>query len=156
MDDNTGKLRDLEVRMEVVESAVTKMLSDVANAFEKNEDAFRSAFIEARTLVIADEEGRPRILIGVMEDGSPGIHLLDTEGKSRAMIMLEPAGAPGILFNDPDGRSRMAFSLADGENANLNLLDENGRLRLVLGSRPDGSAAIGILDKDGNVTGKLV
>ena len=107
--------------------------------------------LRVRQLIIEDDRGRPRVVLGapvtslpgrLREDPSVGLLLLDQEGRDRVSVGAPAIGvqshgslgrrvsaATGVILNDPDGDERGGFVVLDNGTAMLGLDDhDNGEM----------------------------
>jgi hypothetical protein len=90
-------------------------------------------------LTLSDGDGRARVRVAVLADGSPGVSLLDENGESRAILGLLADGTTSLVFADgdavarailaltPDGATRIVFTDAAGETRTAVGVDASGR-----------------------------
>lgn len=86
--------------------------------------------IKAKKIQIQDQEGKTRIELSTLPDGSPGLILADENGKVRVILAIwgSQEKLPSLSLNDKDG----------------------GR-RIVMTVRPDGIPYIAFADTNKNV-----
>jgi hypothetical protein len=133
--------------------------------------------LSARGVVLVDNAGRQRIVLGSDTTNRPGIWLRDENGKDRLWFGFgAQRGTPQLSLNDETGRARFAagFNLehADPQIAlfdpagtpraylgfgvqlrtpQLVLNDEHGKQRLYSGWAPDGAVVLHLVDDSGAV-----
>jgi hypothetical protein len=54
-------------------------------------------------LELADEDGRPRAILGADEHGSPGLLLVDRLGQPRATLRVSPSNSASLVLEGLDG-----------------------------------------------------
>jgi len=101
-------------------------------------------------LVFCDEQGKTRVSMSLLADGSPVLALSDKEAKPRAGLMLTAGGLPIVGLVDGQGKRRASLGLAGDGSPSLDLYDQGAMLRASLSLAPDGSPALAVLDKDQN------
>lgn len=69
--------------------------------------------LKAERFVVVDKEGKPRALLGVLEDGEPGLQLYDQDEEGRVDLSLKPGGRPGLELSDRNERVRAAFGYTE-------------------------------------------
>jgi hypothetical protein len=101
-------------------------------------------------LTLSDGDGRTRVRVAVLADGSPGVSLLDEEGESRAILGLLPDGTTSLVFADgsavarailaltPDGATRIVFTDAEGDTRTAVGVDARGRPEVSTARVSDG------------------
>ena len=128
--------------------------------------------ISCRSLTVADENGKPRIVLGARTDAAV-IGILDRNGKDRINLMIDDTnniekisivgengkdrinlitladGNSVISISDKNGNPRVALSIIHDEEGGISALDENGTPRVVLRTI-DGEGVIVISDENGN------
>ncbi|NIF05086.1 hypothetical protein F3J23_06485 [Chryseobacterium sp. Tr-659] len=117
------------------------MIVSIFLSFQKTEIG-KGGVLEAKGLIIKDEQGHPRIVIGAplkkikdrtRPDELYGIVYLDENGRDRITIGKDPdpmtpkgifprrTGGAGILLHDKDGIERSGYSILDDDMAVLTL-----------------------------------
>jgi hypothetical protein len=133
--------------------------------------------LSARALVLVDDEGRQRVVLGSDTSNRPGIWLRDDTGKDRIWFGFgAPRGTPQLALNDETGRLRLAtgFSVERGDTQvalfdaagtprgylgfglqlrtpQLVLDDEHGKDRVYAGWTQDGATILHLVDDAGTV-----
>jgi hypothetical protein len=89
--------------------------------------------LEARQLVLRDEEGRARVVLGAGEAGGVRLTFQDDQEKGRLELALD-GGGPAVTLRDEQGRARALLASRAGGAVNLTFQDdrEKGRLELAL------------------------
>jgi len=69
--------------------------------------------IRAKKIQIQDQEGKTRIELSTLPDGSPGLSLADKNGKIRVMLAVWGLQdkLPSLSFNDKDGDRRIVMTV---------------------------------------------
>jgi len=91
-------------------------------------------------LCFAGAENNPQVLIGVVEEGAPGVALADAEGQLRTVLGFDEAtGETGLVLYDEAEHVRASFILGLDGNPELSILDieEEPRALLTLAAGPD-------------------
>jgi len=100
--------------------------------------------IRAKSVVLVDDEGKERGVLGVLPDGAQLV-LRDTEGRPR-MALGEAVGeatAWSLILKDGEGRNRFACGAqVDGEGSGMGIWDWNGTLRFGLGAERQGCGLV--------------
>ena len=108
-----------------------------------------------KRLVIEDDEGRERIVLGTWATGQASIQHLDANGKRRIDASTFSDGRAGITHFDANEKRRIAAAtLADG-NAAVWHYDANEKVRIGATTLADGNAAIVVTDADGQPVGSI-
>jgi hypothetical protein len=103
-------------------------------------------------LVVLDDEGRRRLLVGEMDDRSSwGLRVYGEQRVNRMTLGLWDDEAVGVRVFDEEGAKRvgMGWALA-GDNGGIALLDGNGQERLGMGMGPGGGGDFVAKDGLGN------
>lgn len=79
---------------------------------------------EASTLVLADQSGKIPAEFKVANDGNAGIAFGDAYGKPRLIVGLKDAGTPDMGLADSQGNLRMGIGLDPDELPAIVLYDE--------------------------------
>lgn len=82
-------------------------------------NGFKSIFmnmpsnIRVKKLQIQDQDGKTRIELSTLPDGSPGLMLVDENGKVRVILAIwgSPNKLPSLSFNDKDGNRRIIVTV---------------------------------------------
>ncbi len=95
--------------------------------------------VRARSFVVIDENGKPRIILAMTENG-PKLAFFDENQKYR-IGLGEAKEVLGLNLSDENGESR-ALLFMDKDGPRLSLSDENEKIRATLGINktitPDG------------------
>ncbi|NSW76063.1 MAG: hypothetical protein HPY68_04680 [Candidatus Atribacteria bacterium] len=83
--------------------------------------------IQARTFVVVDEEGRPRITLGVAEN-IPMLTILDEEERTRIGLGMSAKGWPSLIMLDEKEKTCVLLGISE-----LKMFDAEGDPRLSLG-----------------------
>lgn len=93
-------------------------------------------------LTLSDQDGRERIRLTVLADGSPGVTISDPDARPRAVLGYLPDGTTNLVFADAQGISRAVFGLdADGSTQAL-FADRSGMIRALVGVGADGDPSV--------------
>jgi hypothetical protein len=99
------------------------------------QDAVGARGLLANELIIVDENGKVRAMLGVYA-GGPSLGLYDENGKERATLGVY-AGGPSLALRDENGKERATLGVyAFGPG--LALRDENSKDRAMLVLKADG------------------
>ncbi|MBF6570617.1 MAG: hypothetical protein IVW54_17265 [Candidatus Binataceae bacterium] len=109
--------------------------SDSSGAEEAGETG--SGVIRARRIVIADDAGRDRIVLGIDGDDESEIRLSDRRGRTRLRLAIHDNHDSSIELRDCDGRRRASLLVRADGFGELTLLDREGGIRAMLGSAGD-------------------
>ena len=82
--------------------------------------------VRARKVVLVNEQGTPVAAFG-MVGGQLSLALRDENKKVRAVIGVDQEGQPGVFMLDENGKIRAKFDVEENE-PRLLLLDENGKI----------------------------
>ncbi len=122
--DDAGRMR-ASLRME--EGAPFLVLWD-----EEGKERASLGGLKSSGLSLSDAEGRKRISIAVLHDGSPGLALYDTKRLFRLALNVSDNGSPTVTLRDASGKERASLSVWD-DRPMFELSDGNRRVRAVLG-----------------------
>ena len=83
--------------------------------------------IKTKKIQIEDQEGKTRIELSTLPDGSPGVILADENGKVRVMLAIwgSPDKLPSLSFNDKDGDRRIVMTVRPGGIPYIAFADTN-------------------------------
>ncbi|MEE8169672.1 MAG: hypothetical protein V3T70_03915 [Phycisphaerae bacterium] len=105
---------------------------------------------ELPELILADPNGKFRLVLAIKEDGHPRIQLRDRDGlKSRAALSMLSDGRPFLSFYDSQGRTRVALGLGAGEAPGFVFTHTDKHARAGISITPDGTARLTFGDDDG-------
>lgn len=99
-------------------------------------------------VTLNDAEGRPRMGMAVLPNGSTELTLTDSAGRPRAQLLVQD-DVPRLNLLDPQGNAR-AVVLAADEFAGLAFFDDGGNRRVLLASDVRGPA-ISLTDRQGKL-----
>lgn len=103
--------------------------------------------VEATQIVLKDEEGNKRAVLG-MRSAGPGLTLYDAEGdKVQALLTVLQTG-PVLGLYDADGTTRVLLGVTP-KGATLTFNDAEGKLRAEMGFSAD-APHVTFFDRDGN------
>jgi hypothetical protein len=97
-----------------------------------------------------DKAGKPRLIVGVDDNGEAGIHFLGNNGKLRLDLGLDPDGDASLsCFGEANdkGPSVCVGVGKDGRPA-VTLMDKEGHDRIALYVAPDNSVGLTIHDSE--------
>ena len=80
---------------------------------------------------LAGPDGKPRVSLTVMKDGSAGLSLDDDHGKTRASLLLTE-GSPELSLFNADGKTPAKLRALKNGTPALTLQDDAGKTRLAL------------------------
>ena len=101
-----------------------------------------------RKLVIVDEEGRERIVLGGKDDrNAASIQLSDKDGNERIMAVTRPDGVAMVSHSDKNGEIRIRAKTRPDGLASVTHRDKDGKLRIFAGTLPNGSSSTVGYDK---------
>jgi hypothetical protein len=116
----------------------------------KNKKVKNRRVLKANSIILSDDEGRPRIILdaggGKIE---PNIVLLGRDDKS-IQISSQPNGGIGIMVLGRHCTSHISIGLWPDERGTIEISNTNGKLGTVLGQEPDTSTHRLMLFKNGN------
>ncbi len=98
--------------------------------------------IDARRVVIRDGEGRRRLTLGTLGDGSVTLRATGPGGESRLMIGTRPDGGAGVQVNDRKGRKRLLIGTNGKKAAGLRVLDQEEVGRIEAMTRGEKAAVV--------------
>ncbi len=101
-------------------------------------------------LTLSDGDGRARVRVAVLGDGSPGISLLDRDGESRAILGLLPDGTTSMVFADRGSVARAVMALTPDGATRLIFSDVEGQTRTAIGVDAQGQPEVSTIDLPGS------
>lgn len=102
--------------------------------------------LTAERLVLADADGRHRIVIGVAPDGAAEMAMYDDDGRERAEFRVARDGAAAIGFYDRSGLRRVLIGEAVGGRNGIAIYGTSGRQVASLATTEDNSASLTLYD----------
>ncbi|MEJ2205495.1 MAG: hypothetical protein P8170_15460 [Gemmatimonadota bacterium] len=84
-------------------------------------------------LTLSDGDGRIRVRVAVLPDGSPGVSLLDENGESRAILGLLADGTTSLVFANGDAVARAVLALTPDGATRIVFTDAAGDTRTAVG-----------------------
>ncbi len=103
-----------------------------------------SGVLRVRGLVVLDDKGRERVVLGDRES-YVGLHLLDAEGKRRASLSVNQHRDPGLALYDRNDHVRFGAQLAHGDAPYVGLWGGKDReKRLRIEAPIEGAVGIGL------------
>jgi hypothetical protein len=115
--------------------------------------------LKVRRLELVDQNGVPRAMIEMLDNGMPSIVLIDDRGVFRSLLFLSDDGSPNLVMvdsprfalMDQNNEIRAAQHLnSDGQPA-FSLSDSTGQVRSEIRLGQDGSPSIRLFDDEGEV-----
>jgi len=103
-------MKTVEERLAALEAAIAGMRDEICS----------------KRIVVKDEKGRMRIVLGVDEDG-PKLWMYDEKGEMCAALHALKDG-PGLSLWDENGKLRVGLC-ADKDGPALSLHDEKGKIQ---------------------------
>jgi len=85
----------------------------------------RERFVAADRLQLFDKAGNPRMFLRIYS-GVPIMQLMDEDGKPRLSLGLRYDDSPFISLADTTGQTRATFQVTEDESPALRLFDERG------------------------------
>lgn len=102
--------------------------------------------IEAEEFVLKGADGKNRMKMLTLKDGTSALALFDAQGKSRMEFKIKPNGIPVFDLRDAEGDVRLAMFVDEKENTFIGLADGANKDRLTLRLNADGSSSLRFLD----------
>lgn len=96
---------------------------------------------------IFDKNGKPRVALQILSDGTGEIYLGDENGKSRVNLHVDNDGRGLIGIQDENQKFLVSLAL-DTNKGMLTFLDKNRKARTTIGTLPDERGAISIFDEN--------
>lgn len=112
--------------------------------------------LKAKRIVITDEKGNNRIVIGRITTGQHkqtyGAIFLDADGKHRIGVGTNQQGDAAVVLYDPNETVRVLnATFVDDGDAGTVYFDDDGVVRVRMGSDNTGEAGMDLLDGDEEV-----
>lgn len=104
-------------------------------------------------LILADQDGEPRLMMAVGRDGTPAFGLSDKADKVRVELSTSK-GNPRLAFYSKDAGERMLLNVGSDGLPRIGLFDANKSARVVVGAAGQ-SWTVGVFDAKGNVIGGI-
>lgn len=104
-------------------------------------------------LYLYDNNGQFRAVLGVNNDGDPGLRFLDEKGKTRLGIAVWKEGPVLALFDGESNKSRVVLKF-DDHGPVLQLGDEKGFIRAAL-SAPEEGPRLYLSDENGRQRARI-
>jgi hypothetical protein len=105
--------------------------------------------LRARTFVLVDREGKPRMDLRVARNDSTYLVLLDREGQPQLSLNVLPQGGADVVIRDRLSQPRAVLSVVAEGRPGLSFYDAIGEARVSLGVFPDGQARLVLYDHGG-------
>lgn len=107
-------------------------LNTINDSFAQKNDKFLSI----QNINLVDKNGKTRMQLGLMNDGSPGIWLFDSKGIVRLNLGLYADGSAVYGIQDKNGQM-IQLTRSFGENeAPLSIYKHNGTDVMIIGLNP--------------------
>jgi hypothetical protein len=137
--------------MALVGGAVAQWAASMALA--QDADAMGQKLV-AKELVIVDQQGRPRVRLGMSAEDQAAIALMDEQGRTRMSLgLLAIPTDPSywsLAFFDKEGTNRFTCGANDqGSGSGAGLWDNNAKLGFGLGFTDQGNGGLVINDSEG-------
>jgi hypothetical protein len=98
--------------------------------------------IEAQRLVLKDKTGKPRITLGVDDDGQAVISMIDADGTERLGLKVDNHSTPSVLLRDKAGKARLQLTARTDGSAFVGVLDQNQTPRIAIETESHGNARL--------------
>jgi len=105
--------------------------------------------LEASQIVIRDSEGRPRLVLGVADDGTAGLSVQDRRANVRGYLGVAADGTPFLNLNDGAGSTKVSLRTAGDGSAGMVIRDSAGRGRFSCSVAGDGRPGLDLFDAEG-------
>jgi hypothetical protein len=92
--------------------------------------------LSSENFELHDKSGRLTAQLTTSSDGTPAFFIYDQNGVPRVSIGLYPDGAPGVVLNDDKGLAGAIMRLVNNNGEPVVVLKENGQDRYII--RKDG------------------
>jgi hypothetical protein len=105
-------------------------LADAIDLLMREKGDLKTGVVTAQRLVLADSDGKPRLVFGTNSKAEPGLFMLDQQGRRRVLLVLsedKEALTPELSFYDEEGAMRFSLGLSDGFPT-LDFRAANGKL----------------------------
>jgi hypothetical protein len=106
-------------------------------------------------LLLLDDRGEFRIVVGLSDAGRPEVQLKDETGRTRAEMSVTGKNAPALLMTDAAGGRRVGLTLDQRGQPSFLLRDETGRERLAVWQER-GEQGLALAGADGRPRAGLV
>ena len=92
--------------------------------------------LKVKELQITDEDGNPRITLGLDDNGNSSMKFIDSNKTARVTVGSDNKGPSSISLADSDGETRILAMVAENGSSYLFLYDRQGvtRLQVEVGS----------------------
>ena len=140
------------------------LIAVVASLYSRPDPNAVQEVIRARMLVIEDEAGTDRIVLGapmpspkgmVRRVEATGMMINNADGEEQFGVGVDPEGGMSMGFDAPPGagddrnRERVTIYVAPNGNANIRLLDNYTRVKTVISTEGEGEASYNFWDWSG-------
>jgi hypothetical protein len=141
------RLERLEKQNRRLKSAAALFIIFTSSLVLMSAAGHKGRTVEARQVVLKDDEGNTRAILG-MRSAGPGITLYDANGdKVQALLTVLQTG-PVLGLYDADGTTRVLLGVTP-KGATLTFNDAEGKLRGGIGFSGD-AQNVTFFDRDGN------
>jgi uncharacterized protein with von Willebrand factor type A (vWA) domain len=100
--------------------------------------------IKAQAFQVIDKGGNVRATLG-----QAGLVLAQEDGKKRVILLLGADGEPSLTFCDEHGSRRVSLAVTHDRGSSLVLWDEKDEFRGAFGVNSEGEPSVGMVDKNG-------
>jgi hypothetical protein len=141
------RLERLERQNKQLKSAAALFMILTSSLALMGASGHKGRTVEARQIVLKDDEGNTRAVLG-MRSAGPGLTLYDANGdKAQALLTVLQTG-PVLGLYDSDGTTRVLLGVTP-KGATLTFNDAEGKLRAEMGFSAD-APHVTFFDRDGN------
>ncbi len=99
-----------------------------------------------------DNDGQRRILLGIDNNGAPGISLIDPEDGKLVVLDIPRKSGGALAFRDREAKSGILLGSGPAGVSALGFMGDDGRAHIQIGLKPDGSGQVTVLDRLGNIS----
>lgn len=94
-------------------------------------------------LSLASAIGKPGVLLGTAENGSPMLAVLDRGSGKRIDFQIAPNDAPAVYLNDTNGAIRVRCEVDPNDAPAIGLCDHDVQARAAIGVNRTGNPFLG-------------
>jgi len=123
------------IGLAVLACAVVWVVAGATSRAQAQNPAEAGKVIRVRKLILEDEKSKPRVWLGVTQDG-PVLDLDDEKGKTRVLLAVRQ-DMPGLGLYDEKGKDRVLLGVSQA-GPGLDLYDEKGKTCVLLAVSQDG------------------
>ncbi len=142
----------IDERVSKLEQTIAALQKDIAALQKEKEDGGE---LVLDRLVIRDNEGRERIVLGTTEVGAAYITHYDANEKLRISAGTYNEDTASIIHLDANEKLRIIAGTKKDGNATIRHYDANGKRRIFAGTSEDGDAGIMVNDANDKPVGTL-